>query len=178
MTVLLSANHLTKSFGPRPLFADLSLDLRVGERIGLIGPNGAGKSTLLRILAALDDPDEGSVTIRRSIRVGYVAQDDSFPNDQTVGQVLLSSLSAEAIEEHERETRTAITLTQVGFANTEQLAGTLSGGWRKRLSLARELVCRPDFLLLDEPTNHLDLPGVLWLEKLLRRPIRLPGRHS
>ncbi len=91
-----------------------------------------------------------------------------FDAGQSVRDVVLAGLDAESIEEHERETRTAITLTQVGFADLDQPAGTLSGGWRKRLALARELARRPDLLLLDEPTNHLDLPGIVWLERLLR----------
>lgn len=168
MTVLLSVQGLTKSFGPRPLFTDLSLDLRAGERIGLIGPNGSGKSTLLRLLAALDEPDTGSRSARRTARIGYLAQDDVFSPGQTARDVLLAALSGEPDEEHECETRAATTLTQVGFSDFSQRADTLSGGWRKRLGLARELVRRPDVLLLDEPTNHLDLPGILWLEKLLR----------
>ncbi|MBX9679410.1 MAG: ATP-binding cassette domain-containing protein [Gemmataceae bacterium] len=167
MSLLLSVEGLTRQFGPRPLFADLSLHLRAGERIGLIGPNGAGKSTLLRLLAALDEPDAGTRSARRGARIGYVAQDDRFPT-ATVREVLLTALADDPLEDHERETRTAITLTQVGFNDPDQPAGILSGGWRKRLSLARELVRRPDFLLLDEPTNHLDLPGIVWLEKLLR----------
>jgi ATP-binding cassette subfamily F protein uup len=146
----------------------LSLELRAGERVGLIGPNGAGKSTLLRILAGLEVPDEGTRTARRGARVGYVAQDDTFPHGLNVREVLLATLADEHLEEHERETRAAITLTQVGFDDFDKPADALSGGWRKRLALARELVREPDVLLLDEPTNHLDLPGVLGLERLLR----------
>jgi ATP-binding cassette subfamily F protein uup len=168
MSVLLSVRDVTKSFGPRPLFAGLALDLRAGERVGLIGPNGAGKSTLLRILADLEPPDEGTRTARRGARIGYVAQDDAFAPGQTVRDVLLAALAGDDLEEHERDTRAAITLTQVGFADPDQPAAALSGGWRKRLALGRELVRRPDYLLLDEPTNHLDLPGVVWLERLLR----------
>jgi ATP-binding cassette subfamily F protein uup len=168
MTVLLSAQGLTRAFGPRPLFADLSLDLRTGERVGLIGPNGSGKSTLLRLLAGLDVPDAGTRSVRRTARLGYVAQDDAFAPGQTVGDVVRAALAGEPVEEHERDTRVAITLTQVGFADPDQPADTLSGGWRKRLALARELARRPDLLLLDEPTNHLDLPGIVWLERLLR----------
>jgi ABC transport system ATP-binding/permease protein len=167
MPVLLSAQNLTKSYGPRPLFAGLSLDFSSGERLGLIGPNGAGKSTLLRLLAGIDDADSGTRTVRRSTRIGYVAQDDTFDPKHTVREVLIAAVGAN-VEEHDRETRADITLTQVGFDDPDQLAGALSGGWRKRLALARELVQRPDFLLLDEPTNHLDLPGVVWLERLLR----------
>jgi ATP-binding cassette subfamily F protein uup len=168
MTVLLSVQGLCKAFGPRPLFTDLCLDLGAGERVGLIGPNGSGKSTLLKLLAGMDEPDAGTRSLRRSARLGYLAQDDVFAAGQTVRQVVLGGLVNETIEDHERETRTAITLTQVGFADHDQPADVLSGGWRKRLALSRELARKPDLLLLDEPTNHLDLPGIVWLEKLLR----------
>ncbi|MDY3559915.1 ABC-F family ATP-binding cassette domain-containing protein [Gemmata sp. JC673] len=168
MSLLLSAQELSKSYGPRPLFDGLSVELRAGERVGLIGPNGAGKSTLLKILAGIETPDGGTRTLRRGVRVGYLAQDDTFEPGDTVHSVLMKALAAENLEDHERETRTAITLTQVGFEDFEVRADTLSGGWRKRLALARELVREPDLLLMDEPTNHLDLPGVVWLEKLLQ----------
>src|SRR6516162_2765327 len=168
MTVLLSVQDLAKAYGPRPLFTDLSLDLRAGERIGMIGPNGSGKSTLLRLLAGREEPDAGTRSLRRTARLGYLAQDDTFAPEQTIRHVLLASLAEEPIEDHERETRAAVTLTQVGFTDHDQPAAILSGGWRKRLALAREMVRRPDLLLLDEPTNHLDLPGIIWLERLLR----------
>ena len=168
MTVLLSVQGLAKGYGPRPLFSDLSLDLRAGERVGLIGPNGSGKSTLLRLLAGREEADAGSRVLRRTVRRGYLAQDDTFAPGQTVRVAVLSALEEESLEDHERETRAAITLTQVGFTDPDQPADTLSGGWRKRLALARELARRPDLLLLDEPTNHLDLPGIAWLERLLR----------
>ena len=157
-----------QGYGPRPLFTDLSLDLRAGERVGLIGPNGSGKSTLLKLLAGREEPDAGTRSLRRGARLGYLAQDDVFAPGQTVREVVLAALADEPIEEHERETRAAITLTQVGFTDPDQPADVLSGGWRKRLALARELARRPDLLLLDEPTNHLDLPGIVWLERLLR----------
>ena len=168
MSVLLSARGLNKSYGHRPLFSELSFDLRVGERVGLIGPNGAGKSTLLRLLAGRDAPDEGEVATRRGAVIGYLPQEDTFAPGQTVREAVLAGLAGEHLEEHERETRAAIALTRVGFPAADQRAETLSGGWRKRLALARELAREPDFLLLDEPTNHLDLPGVVWLERLLR----------
>jgi len=168
MSLLLSAQGLTKSFGPRPLFAELSFDLRAGERIGLIGPNGAGKSTLLKILAGLETADTGERSLRRGLRIGYLPQDDTFPDGLTAREVLLDILRPDAMEDYERETAAAITLTQVGFADHDQPHALMSGGWRKRLAIARELVRKPDFLLLDEPTNHLDLPGVVWLERLLR----------
>jgi ATP-binding cassette subfamily F protein uup len=159
---------LTKSYGARPLFTDLSLDLRAGERIGLIGPNGAGKSTLLKIFAGEEDLDSGTRSVRRGAVIGYLPQTDVFAAGRSVRDVLVDGLANGSVEEHERETRAAVLITQMGFADSDQEAITLSGGWRKRLALARELVRKPDFLLLDEPTNHLDLPGVVWLERFLR----------
>src|SRR5947199_2286379 len=108
MSVLLSAQGLTKGFGPRPLFSDLSLDLRAGERVGLIGPNGSGKSTLLRVLAGLDEADAGTRSLRRTTRLGFLAQNDVFAPDRTVREVLLDSLAAAHLEDHERETQAAI----------------------------------------------------------------------
>jgi ATP-binding cassette subfamily F protein uup len=168
MSALLSVQGLTKAFSHRPLFSGLSFALAPGERVGLIGPNGSGKSTLLRLLAGLDDADDGTRSLRRGARLGYLAQDDTFPPGQSAREVVLSGLADEPLEEHERETQAAIALTQVGFVDPDQQASTLSGGWRKRLALARELARRPDLLLMDEPTNHLDLPGIVWLERLLR----------
>jgi ATP-binding cassette subfamily F protein uup len=168
MSILLSARGLTKSYGHRPLFAELSFDLRVGERVGLVGPNGSGKSTLLKILAGREAPDEGDVSARRGARIGYLPQEDTFEPGHTAREAVLAGLAADHLEDHERETRAAIVLTQMGFADPDQPADSLSGGWRKRLALARELARRPEFLLMDEPTNHLDLPGVVWLERLLR----------
>ncbi len=168
MAVLLSAVGLTKSFSIRPLFTALSVDFQERERVGLIGPNGAGKSTFLKLLANLEVPDDGSVSMKRGTRIGYVAQDDRFPAGQTVRDVLIAAQSKTNTEDYERETAAEKVLTQVGFVDGDQAAASLSGGWRKRLGLARALVLQPDFLLMDEPTNHLDLPGVRWLEGLLR----------
>jgi ATP-binding cassette subfamily F protein uup len=168
MTLLLSVQGLTKSFGPRPLFTDLSLELSAGERLGLIGPNGSGKSTLLKLLAGCEEPDAGTRSLRRGTRIGYLAQNDLFPAGLTIREVVLAAFAEGELEDYERETQAEITLTQVGFIDFEQKAEHLSGGWRKRLALARELVRKPDLLLLDEPTNHLDLPGIVWLERLLR----------
>src|SRR6059036_2648929 len=95
MTVLLSLQGLTKGYGPRPLFTDLSLDLRAGQRVGLIGPNGSGKSTLLKLLAGQEEPDDGTRSVRRTARVAYLPQDDTFPPGQTAREVVLAALADE-----------------------------------------------------------------------------------
>ena len=168
MSVLLSCRGLTKSYGPRTLFTDIALDLRDGERIGLIGPNGSGKSTLFRIFAGLETPDRGEVARLRKSRIGYLPQESTFDGDRTVEDVVFEATADLGLEEHERHTQTGITLGKVGFEDPTQKVGILSGGWKKRVALARELARQPDLLLLDEPTNHLDLEGILWLEDLLR----------
>jgi len=171
---LLSCEAIGKAYGARPLFADLSLSLGDGDRVGLIGPNGCGKSTLLRILAGREEPDHGSRSVRRLVRVGYVEQDPALAEDRTVVAVVREALAAprpgegSPFEPHELEHRAGAALSRAGFADPEQPVAALSGGWRKRLAIARELVREPDVLLLDEPTNHLDMEGVLWLEGLLR----------
>ena len=94
------------------------------------------------------------------MRLAFVAQDDVFAEGQTIRQAVLEALAADAAEEHEKETTASIVLTQVGFEDDDKPARELSGGWRKRLSIARALALKPDLLLMDEPTNHLDLPGI------------------
>jgi ATP-binding cassette subfamily F protein uup len=170
---LLSCEAITKAYGARPLFADLSLSLSEGDRVGLIGPNGSGKSTLLRILAGREEPDLGSRSVRRLVRVGLVEQDPVLAAELTVEEVVGRALRmdpagpaapATDLAEH----RVGAALSRAGFADPAQPVAALSGGWRKRLAIAREMVREPDVLLLDEPTNHLDMEGVLWLEDLLR----------
>ena len=166
--VLLSCESVSKGFTARPLFENLSFSLSEGERAGLIGPNGSGKSTFLRILAGLEEPDTGSRALRRGTRLGHVPQDPTFPPGQTVEEVLTAALAGDPAEDFEKAARVAVTLGKAGFQDPSQTVDILSGGWRKRLAIARELVKQPDVLLLDEPTNHLDVEGVLWLEELLR----------
>ncbi len=136
--------------------------------MGLIGPNGSGKSTLLRIFAGLDKPDSGAVSRKSGIRLEYVAQEDAFPPEKTVEQVLVGALAGLPLEDYERAAELSMMIERLAFPDPSQPAGMLSGGWRKRLALARALIRKPDLLLLDEPTNHLDLQGILWLEQLLK----------
>jgi ATP-binding cassette subfamily F protein uup len=168
MAILISGQSLTKSYGAKPLFRDITLGVSDGERMGLIGPNGSGKSTLLRIFSGLDKPDSGAVSRRSGLRIEYVAQEDALDPARTVEQTLHDALADRALEDYERTARLGQMLEQLAFPDASQAAGSLSGGWRKRLALARALIREPDLLLLDEPTNHLDLEGILWLETLLK----------
>jgi ATP-binding cassette subfamily F protein uup len=165
--VLLSCEAVSKQFGARPLFQGLSFALFEGDRVGLVGPNGSGKSTLLKILAGLEEPDSGTRSVRKGVRVGYVPQDPLFPAGQPAEEALVAALAGEPLEDFEKSGRAALVLGKMGFRDPRQPAGELSGGWRKRLAVACELVREPDVLLLDEPTNHLDLEGILALEELL-----------
>jgi ATP-binding cassette subfamily F protein uup len=160
---------LGKSFGSRTLFENLSFSFHPGEHIGLIGPNGSGKSTLLRILARLEELDSGSVDGNQTLRIAYLPQEDQLAPEPTLEECLLAVLAESSLQEHEQLTRVRVMLGKVGFTDFSQRTGALSGGWRKRLAIARELVKEPDLLLLDEPSNHLDLAGILWLERLLQK---------
>ena len=168
MALLLSCQNIAKTFGSRTLFERLSFSISEDDRIGLIGPNGSGKSTLLEIIAGRIAPDEGLVAPRKLLRLGYVAQEDRFEPGLTVQQVMDNTPLPEHVTEAERTARINAVLGRAGFVDAGIGADTVSGGWRKRLSIARELLKEPELLLLDEPTNHLDLEGILWLEKLLQ----------
>jgi ABC transport system ATP-binding/permease protein len=163
MSVLLTCDAIGKSFGSRTVFSEISLSLHDGERLGVIGPNGAGKSTFLRILGGDMSADDGTVSIRKGVRLAMVVQDPRFDPDQTVREIITAS----AHESDETEIEVSKIISRVGFDDPAAKAGTLSGGWRKRLAIAVALAEKPDVLLLDEPTNHLDVEGILWLEKLV-----------
>lgn len=166
--MLLSCESLEKSYGVKPLFSDLSLGLCEGDHVGLIGPNGSGKSTLLKILAGLEEPDSGTRSMRRQLRIGYVPQEPSFDPQYSVEEALVQVLIDEGFDPHEQGGHIAKALSLGGFMRADQTVSTLSGGWKKRLAIARSLMLEPDVLLLDEPTNHLDVEGILWLEGLLK----------
>ena len=168
VALLLNTNKVSKSFGATPLFRDVSFSIQEGDRLGLIGPNGSGKSTLLQILAGRIEPDSGDLVLRSGTRLVYVPQDSQFEPGETVRGVMRRALRSAGVPESEWQAREAETLGRAGFRDFDAEAATLSGGWRKRLSIAEALVQKPDIVLLDEPTNHLDLAGIEWLEKLLQ----------
>ncbi len=163
--ILVQCNVLSKSYTIHPLFTALTLGFFEGERMGLIGPNGSGKSTLLRILAGLETPDAGEISRKRGLRLVYLPQADEFDPERTIAQSLAAAIEGRA----EGLQRMRETAQRMGFEGLDRSVGTLSGGWRKRLAIARALIQEPDLLLLDEPTNHLDLEGILWLERLLTK---------
>jgi len=167
--LLLSVQDVGKAFGARPLFEGLSFGVFEGDRVGLVGPNGSGKSTLMKIMAGLETPDSGTRSARKRLRAGYVPQDAVFAPEATPESVLGEAQKGAHLEEFERATRVEIVLGRAGFADPKQPTGTLSGGWKKRLAIARELALEPELLLLDEPTNHLDVEGIVWLEELLQK---------
>jgi ATP-binding cassette subfamily F protein uup len=168
--VLLGCQNLGRSHGDRVLFSGLSFGLFEGDHVGLVGPNGAGKSTLLRILAGLESADAGTRAVRGGLRIGYVDQDPIFADGGTVEDAVAAALSQ--VDEAERPGRVALALGRAGFADGRAPVATLSGGWRKRLAIARALGAEPDVLLMDEPTNHLDVEGILWLEDVLLQHAR------
>lgn len=168
MSLLISVNQLKKSMGSKLLFDGLSFGISRSEKVGLLGPNGAGKSTLLKILVGLESPDQGELSVRKGVRLAYVPQEESFSPDRSLWQEATQSLVQIGMEESEASIQSAIQLGKVGFEDFEVQCKTLSGGWRKRLSLAIAFAKEPDLLILDEPTNHMDWDGILWLEGFLK----------
>jgi ATP-binding cassette subfamily F protein 3 len=164
---MLTVAGLSKSFGGRELFDDVSLTLQAGERVAIVGPNGAGKSTLLKIILGHEQPDAGEVTFIRGTQVGYLPQEAEAAGDETVIDITVP-------HDHEHDgqfvAKAKQILASLGFkqADFERPARELSGGWVMRAHLARLLAQEPDLLMLDEPTNHLDLETLLWFQDYLR----------
>lgn len=167
MALIINAQQLSKAYGPVPLFRDVAISVSDGERWGLIGPNGSGKSTLLEVLAGKREPDTGEVATRKNTRLSYVPQESQFDPADTVQSVIRRALRDAGVPETDWPKREGETLGRAGFTEFQTMAEALSGGWRKRLSIASALAQSPDILLLDEPTNHLDIAGIEWLETLL-----------
>lgn len=196
MIPYLQVEGLTKSFGDLVLFQGISFGVAQGQRIGLIAKNGSGKTTLLNILAGKEGYDEGKITFRRDLRVGYLEQSPQYPEELTVleacfyhgnGTVELIKEYEKCMEtpgnpgledlldrmEHEKawdyERRVKQILSQLKITDFNQRIGYLSGGQLKRVALANVLISEPDLLIMDEPTNHLDLDMTEWLEEYLSR---------
>ena len=190
---MLHVNEMTFRVAGRPLFERATLAVDKGERTGLVGPNGSGKTTLLKLITGSLQPDEGSLSLQRNVRLGVVAQDAPSGPESLLDTVLAADPERTALleeaesardphriaEVHERladigaasaPARAARILAGLGFNETAQQGNCreLSGGWRMRVALAALLFAQPDLLLLDEPTNHLDLEATLWLEGFLR----------
>lgn len=195
MVSYLQVDKLTKSFGDRILFEDISFGIAKGEHIGIIAQNGNGKTTLLNIIAGIEDYDSGSITFHNDIKVGYLMQNPSFAPELTILQACFNSPNEtvqaisryekalydnepqslhDAIEEMDRlkaweyEHRVKSILSKLNIKNFEQPVKELSGGQIKRIALANILITAPDLLILDEPTNHLDIEMTEWLESYLQ----------
>ena len=168
---ILTVENITKSFGERKLFDQASFFLHEGEKVGVIGINGTGKSTLLKIMAGLEEPDEGKVITAGHIMTRYLPQHPVFLKEETVLQAVLEKREERAGEAGgtgPSESDAKNMLTRLGVTDFSALCGTLSGGQRKRLALVSALLSPADILILDEPTNHLDNEMADWLEETLK----------
>lgn len=196
MISYLQLENITKSYGDRLLFADVTFGVNQGDKIGLIAKNGTGKTTLLSIIAGHESPDSGSVTFRSGIRVGWVEQSPHFPEGVSVLEACMipDTLSAKVTAQYEEavmsgdeeritkamaemdaaaawdyDDRLCQLLTRLQITDLQASVDTLSGGQLKRVAIARTLLEQPDLLILDEPTNHLDIEVIEWLEAYLTR---------
>lgn len=160
----LDVQNLTKTFGARVLFENISFSVAEGQKVGLIAQNGTGKSTLLSILTGKEDYDSGSVIYANGIKVGYLEQTPEFPHEDSV---LNACFNHEGKEEKILKAKQI--LTQLRITDLSQPMGQLSGGQKKRVALANILINEPDMLILDEPTNHLDIDMTEWLEEFINR---------
>lgn len=167
-TPILDVQNLTKSFGERVLFRDISFSIAEGQHVGLIAQNGTGKSTLLSILTGIENYDAGSIIYRKDIKTGFLYQTPRFDPAKSVIETCTENQT-----EHEHHLNARQILTQLKIHDFDQPMGQLSGGQQKRVALAAVLMTEPDFIILDEPTNHLDLEMIEWLEGFLSR-----GRKS
>lgn len=164
---LVTIEHLTKSYTERLLFDDTSFSMNEGDKVGIIGINGTGKSTLLKIVAGLEEPDEGTVTRSRNLDIRYLPQNPVFEEEDTVlGSILRANEGHEHVWDIESQAKTM--LTKLGIFDFDKKAKLLSGGQRKRVALAGVLLSKADLLILDEPTNHLDSSMAEWLEDYLK----------
>lgn len=164
---ILTIDHITKSFQNRKLLEDASFYLQEQEKVGVIGINGTGKSTLLKLIAGLEEPDDGTIIKANHVVIRYLPQTPVFQNDMTVLEAVLSG-NVTKENEWSIETDAKSMLTKLGVADFSQPCGQLSGGQKKRLALVSVLLAPADILILDEPTNHLDAQMSDWLEEQLK----------
>ena len=159
---VLNIEHVTKTFGDRVLFRDISLGVQEGEKIGIIGINGTGKSTLLKMIAGEEAFDSGQIITGNHVRISYLSQTPDFGSHQSVLQYVTDG---DGIEEHIAKN----ILNKLGIADYDGDIETLSGGQKKRVALAKVLALPSDVLILDEPTNHLDAWTIEWLEQYIKQ---------
>ena len=161
---ILNIEHISKIYGEKVIFDDVSLGIHSGDKIGVIGVNGTGKTTLLKIIAKINEPDKGQIICGNRIRVSYLPQNPEFPKKQSILEYVMDG------KEHQdwkTESEAKTILTKLGIYDFDEGCDHLSGGQKKRVALARTLVDPTEVLILDEPTNHLDNDMVLWLEEFL-----------
>ncbi len=161
---VLDVQNLTKSFGERVLFRNISFSIAEGQHVGLIAQNGTGKSTLLSMLMGIEGVDTGTIIYRNDIKTGFLCQTPEFDPEKSVLETCTAGQT-----EHEQHLNAKQILTKLKIRDLDQPMGQLSGGQQKRVALAAVLMTDPDFLILDEPTNHLDLEMIEWLEGFLSR---------
>lgn len=168
---LITIEHLTKSYTERLLFDDTAFSINEGEKVGLIGINGTGKSTLLKIVAGLEEPDDGSVVRRRNLYIRYLPQIPVFTAGDTVLDAIVRDNASEPhfSSREEIEASAKNILTRLGIYDFDEKVEHLSGGQRKRVALTSVLLSTADLLILDEPTNHLDSEMADWLEDYLKK---------
>ena len=163
---ILNIEHVSKIFGEKTIFDDVSFGIQEGDKIGIIGINGTGKTTLLRMIAGVEEPDEGQIVKQNGIRLAYLPQHPVFPKDATV-----LSYAFDGIAENDWTLKSEVksALNKLGITNHEMKIEHLSGGQKKKVALAKTLTFSFEILLLDEPTNHLDSEMISWLEDYLKR---------
>lgn len=166
---ILTADNITKAYGERRLLDGASFFLQEGEKVGIIGINGTGKSTLLKILAGLEEPDEGKVIRAQGMVVRFLPQHPSFRPEDTLIEALLRENGKTEEEATDLITDAKNMMTRLGITDFNETCGHLSGGQKKRLALISVLLTPSDLLILDEPTNHLDGDMAEWLEEVLKK---------
>ncbi|MBL7545857.1 MAG: ABC-F family ATP-binding cassette domain-containing protein [Bdellovibrionaceae bacterium] len=162
MSLLISANRLTHSYGGRTLFSDLSCGIFENDKVGLIGPNGAGKSTLFKILSQMIKPDSGDVVHRKGLKVGFLQQTVEMDDSKSWFHHLIE------IEPDYAELLQTLSKLELTNLNEDLKFSECSGGLQKRIGIAAEMLKKPDVLFLDEPTNHLDVDSIIWIEDFLK----------